>query len=261
MSPTNVELARNAWTSESFTALFDEFVVVDMRENTIPGLPTIALGRDEVEGAFRSYWESWDEYGIEPVEFIDAGQSVVVIVREHGRGKGSGVPVDRAHFQVWTFRSERLIRWEAYANRSEALQAAGLNEKRGMGNIELALRALGAIREGDIETAREVVADDFVWRIPGDSPIAGEARGVDEWSRKFRKIVEAGLKPEVLATLEGDDHAAFVQQNTAESGGRSLDVRVVNLFTIEAGKLARMDTFFDDQASLDAFWTGVLGGD
>jgi ketosteroid isomerase-like protein len=127
-----------------------------------------------------------------------------------------------------------------------------------MGNTELALRALGAIREGDVEAARELVADDFVWRIPGESPIAGEARGVDEWSRKFRRIVEVGLKPEVLATLEGDDHAAFVQRNTAESGGHSLDVRVVNLFTIEEGKLARMDTFFDDQAALDAFWTAVL---
>jgi uncharacterized protein len=260
MSPTNVELARNAWTPESFTALFDEFIVVDMREHPIPGLPTIALGRDEVAAAFRSYWASWDEYGIEPVEFIGAGQSAVVIVREHGRGKGSGVPVDRAHFQVWTFRRERLIRWEAYANRSEALQAAGVNEKREMGNTELVQRALAAIREGNDDAAREIVAEDFAWHIPGASPIAGDARGVAEWGRKFRKIVEAGLKPEVLATLEGDGHVVFVQRNTAAAGGHSLDVRVVNLFTIEDGKVARMDTFFDDQAALDAFWTAVLGG-
>jgi ketosteroid isomerase-like protein len=128
-----------------------------------------------------------------------------------------------------------------------------------MGNTELVQRALGAIREGDVEAAREVVVGDFVWRIPGESPIAGEAKGVDEWSRKFRTIVEAGLKPEVLATLEGDDHAAFVQRNRAEADGYSLDVGVVNLFTIENGKVARMDTFFDDQAALDAFWTAVLG--
>lgn len=129
-----------------------------------------------------------------------------------------------------------------------------------MGNTELVKRALGAIRADDDEAAREVVADDFVWRIPGESPIAGEARGVDEWGEKFRRLVEAGLKPEVLATLEGEGHAAFVQRNRAEIDGHTLDVRVVNLFAIEAGKVTRMDTFFDDQAALDAFWTGVLGG-
>ena len=129
-----------------------------------------------------------------------------------------------------------------------------------MRNTELVQRALGAIREGDDDAAREVVAEGFVWHVPGESPIAGDATGVEEWGRKFRRIVDAGLKPAVLATLEGDDHVAFVQRNTAEIDGYSLDVGVVNLFTIENGKVAKMDTFFDDQAALDAFWTAVLGG-
>jgi ketosteroid isomerase-like protein len=62
------------------------------------------------------------------VEFIDAGPSVVVVVHEHGRGKGSGIPVERQHFQLWTFRRGRIVRWEAFADKAQALEAAGLRE-------------------------------------------------------------------------------------------------------------------------------------
>ena len=128
-----------------------------------------------------------------------------------------------------------------------------------MGNTELVMQALGAIREGDDEAARRALADDFVWHVPGESPIAGDATGAEEFGRKFRKLVEAGLRPEVLATFEGPDHAVFLQRNTAEADGHSLDVKVVNVFTVEDGKLSRMDTYFGDQAALDAFWSAVLG--
>ena len=129
-----------------------------------------------------------------------------------------------------------------------------------MGNTDLVMQALGAIRAGDDDAAREVLADDFVWHLPGASPIAGDARGVEGFGRKFRMLVDAGLRPEVLATFEGPDHAVFLQRNTAEADGHSLDVQVVNVFAVADGKLTRMDTFFGDQAALDAFWTGVLGG-
>ena len=128
MSQENVDLARRSWTADAFTELFDEHIVMDSRENPVPDLPEVQIGRDEAINAFRHYWGTWDEYAIDPVEFIDAGQSVVVVIHEHGRGKGSGVPVERHHFQLWTFRRGRIVRWEAFANKSAALEAAGLRE-------------------------------------------------------------------------------------------------------------------------------------
>ena len=130
MSKTKVEIARSAWTADAFTALFDDYIVMDSRANPVPGLPLVEMGRDEVIKGFRQYWGTWDEYAIDPVEFVDAGQSVVVVVREHGRGKGSGVPVEREHFQLWTFRGGKLIRWEPFRSRAEALEAAGVGPKR-----------------------------------------------------------------------------------------------------------------------------------
>ena len=128
MSQENVEIARNAWTADAFFALFDEYIVMDSRASPVPGLPIVEMGRDKAIKGFQRYWGTWDEYAIDPVEFIDAGQSVVVVVREHGRGKGSGVPVEGENFQLWTFRGGKLIRWEPFRSKAEALEAAGLSE-------------------------------------------------------------------------------------------------------------------------------------
>ena len=128
MSRENVEIVRNAWTADSFLGLFDEYIVADSRAHPVPGLPDISFGREQVTDAFLEYWRTWDDYAIEPVKFVDAGQSVVVSVHEHGKGRGSGVPVERPHFQVWTFRHRKLVRWEPFASEAEALEAAGLRE-------------------------------------------------------------------------------------------------------------------------------------
>ncbi len=128
-----------------------------------------------------------------------------------------------------------------------------------MTNVELVQQALGAIREGDVERARSTVADDFVWQIPGRSPISGEARGIDAWIEKLRTLLSAGLKPEVLDMLEGAEHVAVLQRNTASAGGHTMDLQVVNMFTIRDGRVVRLDTFFGDQTEADGFWSAALG--
>ena len=72
--------------------------------------------------------EAWDEYRVIPEEFLDAGDQVVVIYRAVGRGKGSGVAVERRNAHLWTFRDGRAVRLEIFATPEEALEAAGLSE-------------------------------------------------------------------------------------------------------------------------------------
>ena len=86
------------------------------------------VGRDAVIQASRRYWGTWKDHRMDIEEVLDAGQSVVVIFREQARGKTSGVPVAQQHTQLWTFRAGRIIRWESFRARAEALEAAGLSE-------------------------------------------------------------------------------------------------------------------------------------
>ena len=62
MSQENVDLARRSWTADAFTELFDEHIVLDSRENPVPDLPAVSVGRDEAINTFRHYWGTWDEY-------------------------------------------------------------------------------------------------------------------------------------------------------------------------------------------------------
>jgi len=82
------------------------------------------------EGA-RRFWGMWadtfDDLQAEPVEYVDAGASVIVITRMVGRGKDSGVAVDTPAFpMVWTTRDNVLVRMEMFDDREKALAAVGL---------------------------------------------------------------------------------------------------------------------------------------
>jgi ketosteroid isomerase-like protein len=129
MSQENVELVRRGIESvDTFWGMLDDYVVWDLRENPVVDLDAVYVGRDAVIQGSRHYWGTWKDYRLEAEEFIDAGSSVVVVVNERMRGKGSGVPFDRRWAQIWTFHRGRIIRWELFRDRATALEAAGLSE-------------------------------------------------------------------------------------------------------------------------------------
>ena len=129
MSGENVDLVRRGIRDvESFWALLDEDVTWDLGDSPPPDLDPVYVGRDAVIEASRHYWGTWKEYSLDAEELIDAGSSVVVVVHERGRGKGSGALFDRHWAQIWTFRRGLIVRWELFPDRAAALAAAGLQE-------------------------------------------------------------------------------------------------------------------------------------
>jgi uncharacterized protein len=83
-------------------------------------------GREGVQDFFRRFMGAWNDYEVEFEDFRDAGDEVLVLVRDGGRGRASGVPVERSWAQLWTVRDGRVARFEAYKDREEAWRAAGL---------------------------------------------------------------------------------------------------------------------------------------
>jgi uncharacterized protein len=124
---------------------------------------------------------------------------------------------------------------------------------------ELVQQALGAVRAGELDRAKELVADGFVWHIPGSSVISGDAVGVAEWSAKLSRLLGAGLQPQLIEMIEGEAYVAAIQRNTADAQGAKLDVQVVNLFTVDGDRISRLDTFFSDQPAAETFWNIALG--
>jgi ketosteroid isomerase-like protein len=63
----------------------------------------------------------------EPLEFIEApANRVLVEVRQGGRDRKSGVPVELKLFHLVTLRDKRVRKVEFFRHRAEALKAAGL---------------------------------------------------------------------------------------------------------------------------------------
>src|SRR4051794_22929901 len=101
---------------------------VSMFESTtLPGAVS-AVGIDAVQRYIESFARYWEEIHFEPTEFLDVGDRVAVVARLVGRGKASGVDVERSWAYVWTLRDGKVLRMDGYADRSEALKAAGREE-------------------------------------------------------------------------------------------------------------------------------------
>jgi Ketosteroid isomerase-related protein len=73
--------------------------------------------------------KAWDQGSFDWGEFIDAGNDRIVAnqLREM-RGKTSGASVEWSYWVVFTFRDGRVLRSEWFADKAEALEAAGLSE-------------------------------------------------------------------------------------------------------------------------------------
>src|SRR6476646_320026 len=133
MSQENVEVVRRGFAhfeatgeflAEGFTADF----VWDMSK--FRGWPERPV-YEGIEGArsFIAEWTgAWDDWQLDVEAFRDAGDKVVVFIRQRGRSKTTGMPVDMYFAQVYTVREGKQARMEMYADPDEALKAVGLED-------------------------------------------------------------------------------------------------------------------------------------
>lgn len=132
MSRESVEVVRriyDGWSRGDFTvgvALFERHatLVIDA------GIPDggVYVGREGIRTYMAGFLNAWASLTIAAERYRDAGDSVLVDVRQTGVGEGSGVQIDQRYFQLWTFRGGRVIRLETMLREAEALEAVGLSE-------------------------------------------------------------------------------------------------------------------------------------
>jgi ketosteroid isomerase-like protein len=131
MSQETVELVRRAYTAlnggdeKTLLSLVDPEIVIDASRAVFN--PNTYVGLDGLREISAGMYEVWETIQFHPLEFVDAGERVVVVERLVGKGKGSGVEVAQTWGAVWTVRDGRIVRLElSYPDREAALAAAGL---------------------------------------------------------------------------------------------------------------------------------------
>lgn len=127
MSRENVELVRRG---------FDAFARGD-----VPGLlegvsDDLVMYRADPEGvyfhgkegllaALADWVEGFDEFSMSTEEFVEAGDWVLVRVRQAARGRDSGVPVEGDYWFVQQVRDGKVVRLDIYVDRDAAFAATG----------------------------------------------------------------------------------------------------------------------------------------
>jgi uncharacterized protein len=134
MSRENVELVRRGYELyargelDAVAALFS--TDADLADTGGLGIAGTAAGRRIGPAGFLratgDATEVFDDYTVEAEEFIDAGDSVVVMARVSGRGRESGLELKMRVAHLWTVRDRKVVRGEVYRTADEALQAAAL---------------------------------------------------------------------------------------------------------------------------------------
>jgi uncharacterized protein len=134
MSQQNVEIVRRvsdafaAGDSDTLFALVAPEIEWDFSHVDTWLEEKIYRGYDGIAEFFGKWVREWDDYSFEVEDIIDAGDRVVAIVRDEGRGKSSGIKLERRHAEVWTVRGGKVTRIEPYDEKAEALAAVGLEE-------------------------------------------------------------------------------------------------------------------------------------
>jgi|SRR3954449_1428532 len=86
------------------------------------------VGHDAAIGVRKRWLDSWDDHRLDVEEVKGGGASVVVGMHLSGRGKESGLEVENHLYLHFKLRNGRIVYCYEYADRGEALEAAGLRE-------------------------------------------------------------------------------------------------------------------------------------
>ena len=69
---------------------------------------------------------AWEEFRVEPQEFISTNDQVLVLLRQYARGKGSDVEMVEDVAHLWTVREEQAVAYRVFTHQADALRAIGM---------------------------------------------------------------------------------------------------------------------------------------
>ena len=132
MAQENVELVKavlDAYNREDWDAAFRDIAPDAELDMSRAVGPTQGVFKpDQVRRVLVDFRENWESVRIEPHEFIEAGDLVVVPWTMHVTGR-DGIAATARVAVVWTVRDGVIQGAALYQERQDALEAVGLSEQ------------------------------------------------------------------------------------------------------------------------------------
>jgi ketosteroid isomerase-like protein len=131
---------------------------------------------------------------------------------------------------------------------------------RGMGddhpNALAYLRTAEAFRQGDFDTIAALIAEDVVWHVPGDHPLAGDWDGRDVVLQRLATLSSLGFTLREHDVFGDDDHVCALSYMGARRDGLEVETRVVSIFHFRDGRQTERWLYPDDAVA----WNSIFGG-
>lgn len=128
--PRRVEIVRRAHDAlnsgdiEALVAECDPDFRLDMSDRVLN--PDVYEGHEGIRRFLADVHEAWETFTWEPEELVESEDRVLALVRSTGRGRGSGLELDRRAAIIWTVPAERAVSLRFFRDRAAAREAAGL---------------------------------------------------------------------------------------------------------------------------------------
>ena len=85
-------------------------------------------GREQIQSFFEEYMATFDIFVLEPEEFFEDGDQVVVFVKVRAQIKGGSSDLEPRIGNLWTIHNGRVRSLRMFPKREDALEAARLRE-------------------------------------------------------------------------------------------------------------------------------------
>src|SRR5262245_47331873 len=108
--------------------LWDPEVVFQPAGMLPDSAPRPHRGWDGVLGFIANQMEAFSEMWMEPLDFIEIGDRMVVPYRFGGKARHTGIEVEFSFAHLFHLADGKVVRCDVFKTKAEALQAAGLSD-------------------------------------------------------------------------------------------------------------------------------------
>jgi ketosteroid isomerase-like protein len=225
------------WGRGNFRAGGDR-LAADFEFSTGPDFPDPARGvgpGEPVRDYWRGFLSSWAHLRIEALEMTAVGDRVLIVVRQTGTGRASGVETTLDYFHVWRFGDAGARRLDVLLGAAEA-------------RVEQLWGLYDAWAVGDFDVGADLFAPDIEFVTSEgfpDAPGPGEGlERVEHWRDEFLASFQE-LRIEALELEPIGEHvlARVRQRGRFRTTGIDVDVTYFQLWTFDAGRATRFRVF------------------
>jgi ketosteroid isomerase-like protein len=114
--------ALNAGDVEAFVTVCDADFRLDMSDRVLN--PAVYEGHDGIRAFYAEVLDVWESFTWEPIEMHELDNLVVAVLHSRGKGRGSGVELDRHSAMLWRVDQGRALSLTFYRDPDAALATA-----------------------------------------------------------------------------------------------------------------------------------------